>query len=101
MDAAIVAGSARYFPEQLRDGLRPHRVEEIYLFGTDNPDAWVDISNAFPRKMQAISQHTSQVTSINEIEKEIGNWNRHLGENRGFTYAEAFKVLRPHCEICR
>ncbi len=100
-DAAIVAGSDRYFPEQINDGLRPHRVEEIYLFGTDNPDTWMDISSAFPRKMQAISQHTSQVTSINEIEKEIGNWNRHLGENRGFTYAEAFKVLRPHCEICR
>lgn len=38
LDAAIVAGSTRYFPEQLRDGLHPHRVGEIYLFGTDSPD---------------------------------------------------------------
>jgi len=102
LDAAIVAGSARYFPEQLRDGIRPHRIEEIYFFGTDSPDVWVDISDTFPRKIQAISQHLSQVgNTIAEIEKEVGDWNRHLGEGRGFTHAEAFKVLRPHCEICR
>lgn len=102
LDAAIGAGSARYFPEQLGDRLRPHRVEEIYLFGTDSPDVWVDITGTFPRKMKAISHHASQVTgTIADIEKEVGDWNRHLGESKGYTYAEAFKVLRPHCEICR
>lgn len=71
LDAAIVAGSARYFPEQLRDGLQPHRIEEIYFFGTDSPDVWVDISDIFLRKIQAISQHLSQVgNTITEIEKK-------------------------------
>ncbi|OGO20489.1 MAG: hypothetical protein A2144_03105 [Chloroflexi bacterium RBG_16_50_9] len=102
LDAVMAAENPRHFPEQLGEGLEPHRVEEVYLFGTDAPDIWIDITETFQRKMQAISQHTSQVTNtIAEIEKEVGDWNRHLGENRGFTYAEAFKVLRPHCEICR
>lgn len=34
-------------------------------------------------------------------EEQIGAWNRTLGESKGFTFAEAFKILRPHCEICR
>lgn len=101
LDAAMAATNARYFPEQLRDGLEPHRIEAIYLFGTDCPDLWVDISATFRRKIEAIAKHVSQVANIVHIEKEIGDWNRSLGKSKGCTYAEAFKVLRPHCEICR
>lgn len=61
----------------------------------------MDISDTFDRKVEAIARHVSQVSDISEIEKEIGDWNRFLGERQGFSYAKAFKVLRPHCEICR
>jgi len=101
LDAVMAAGNTRYFPEQLRDGQVPHQVEEIYLFGTDNPDHWVDISDTFSRKIEAISRHASQVADIAKIEKEIGSWNRSLGKRKGFAYAEAFKVINPVCEICR
>lgn len=101
LDAVMAATNPRYFPEQLRGALKPHQVEEVYLFGTDNPDCWVDITETFPTKIKAIAQHTSQMTSIDDLEEQIGAWNRTLGEPEGFTFAEAFKVLRPHCEICR
>lgn len=101
LDAVMAAGNPRYFPEQIGDGLRPHRVEEVYLFGTDSPDLWVDITPTFSRKMEAIARHASQIANIAEVATEVSSWNRYLGEGRGFAYAEAFKVLRPHCEICR
>ena len=102
LDAVMEAENARYFPEQLVEGLQTHRVEEVYLFGTDSPDVWVDITETFHRKMQAISQHSSQVADIAaEVEKEVSDRNRLLGESKGYTYAEAFKMLLPHCEICR
>jgi LmbE family N-acetylglucosaminyl deacetylase len=101
LDAVMAAASPRYFPEQLGDGLQPHRADEVYLFGTDSPDIWVDIGETFTQKIEAIAQHVSQIKDIADIEREIGDWNRSLGESKGFTYAEAFKVLRPHCEICR
>ncbi len=101
LDAVMAAANARYFPEQLREGLHPHRVQEVYMFGTDSPDLWVDISPTFGRKMEAIACHASQVTNLAEIEREVESWNRQLGEGQGSAYAEAFKVLRPHCEICR
>lgn len=97
----MAAASPRYFPEQLRDGLQSHRVDEIYLFGTDSPDFWVDITETFARKIEAIARHVSQINDLAAIAKEVGDWNRFLGEGKGFTYAEAFKVLRPHREICR
>lgn len=101
LDAIMAAENSRYFPEQLEEGLGRHRVEKVYLFGTDYPDVWVDITETFQRKMQAISQHSSQVAGITaEVEKEVTDPNRHLSESKGYIYAEAFKVLRPHCEIC-
>ncbi len=72
-----------------------------YLFGTDSPDLWVDIGETFTQKIKAIAQHVSQINDIADIERETGDWNRSLGESKGFTYAETFKVFRPHCEICR
>ena len=101
LDAVMAAGNVRYFPEQLRNGQKTHQVEEIYLFGTDSPDRWVDISDTFTRKIEAISRHKSQVADITKIKKEIGSWNRSLGKRKGFAYAEAFKVIKPVCEICR
>jgi LmbE family N-acetylglucosaminyl deacetylase len=97
----MAAANPRYFPEQLQGGIKPHQIEEIYLFGTDNPDYWVDITETFSTKIKAIAQHTSQVASIKNVEEQVGAWNRTVGEPKGFTFAEAFKVLRPHCEICR
>ena len=76
-------------------------MEELYLFGTDSPDLWVNTGDYFERKIEAISRHAIQVTDADKIRRDIGNWNRQLGEEKGFTYAEAFKVLCPHCEICR
>lgn len=101
LDAVMAAANARYFPEQLKDELKPHWVEEVYLFGTDSPDLWVDISDTFAQKIEAIAQHVSQIADLDKTEKEIGGWNRSLGRSKGITYAEAFKVLRPHCQICR
>lgn len=101
VDAVMAAAMPAHFPEHLQEGLQAHRVDEVYLFGTDNPDLWVDTSDTFAQKIAAIARHASQVADIAKVKEEIGNWNRHLGESKGFTHAEAFKVLRPHCEICR
>jgi len=79
----------------------PHRVEELYLFGTDKPDTWVDITEFVEKKRKAIRCHESQVDRGDGVEEQLLSWNQTLGEQYGAPYAEVFKVLRPHCEICR
>lgn len=48
------------FPEQLADGLEPHKVREIYLWGANAPTFEVDISAVVETKLEALLAHESQ-----------------------------------------
>jgi len=98
VEAVLAAGNPRRFPELADQGLKAHRVEEIYLFGTDAPDTCVDISDTFERKLRAIACHRSQVGDARGVVVQMDACNRTLGEQDSATYAEGFKVLHPFCE---
>lgn len=98
MDAVLAAGNPHFFPGQLLEGFRDHRVEEIYFFGTDHPDEWVDITATFEQKMAAIECHSSQVIGLRDLALRMSHCNRNYGEGHGYTYAEAFKRLYPFCD---
>jgi len=98
LDAVLAAGNPHYFPMQRAEGLQAHRTEEVWLFGTDQPDEWVDITETFHRKMEAIRSHHSQVDQRWEVVEQMSRCNRDFGAACGCAYAEAFKVLRPFCE---
>lgn len=100
MDAILAAGNPHFYPDQLREtpGLQPHRVREVYLFGTDEPDEWVDITSTFERKMDSIECHRSQVASLRDLAIQMSHCNRDRGVDHGYAYAEAFKVLHPFCD---
>ena len=48
------------FPEQLEDGLAPHKVRELYLWGSNEPTFDVDISALIETKIEALLAHGSQ-----------------------------------------
>lgn len=98
---ALRQSEQRYFPEQLSSGLQPHQIDEVYLFGTDQPDVWIDISDTFDRKVEAIRQHSSQSTDFDHLIQHVAEWNGQVGRAKGYTYAEAFKLIQPQCAICR
>lgn len=98
LDAVLAAGNPHYFPFQLAEGLSPHQVPEVYLYGAAEPDTWVDITATFPRKMTAIEAHRSQVGHLRLLAEQMSHCNREYGKQGGVTYAEAFKVLHPFCD---
>ena len=98
IDAVLAAGNPHFYPGQLVSGLQPHRVEEVYLFGADQADQWVDITATFERKMAAIACHASQVAGLRDLALKMSYCNRGYGEGHGYIYAEAFKVLHPFCD---
>jgi LmbE family N-acetylglucosaminyl deacetylase len=99
LDAVVAAGNPRYFTDQPMQGAETHRVETVYLLATDNPDVFVNITATFQQKLAAITCHHSQLDKSPDSAAQIRDCNRDYGRRAGSTYAEAFKVLHPFCEI--
>jgi LmbE family N-acetylglucosaminyl deacetylase len=94
LDAIIAARDHLFFPEQLRDGIDISRVHDIYLFGSGEPDTWIDISDTIERKIYAIAAHVSQNRGSFEDRAERHRARaREIGQQHGHTCAEAFKFL--------
>lgn len=83
-----------YFPEHLEAGLEPHKVAELWLYGSESPDKFIDISGTIARKVHALKAHESQVGTAETLEERIRDRARELGREHGLEYAEAFKVIR-------
>jgi LmbE family N-acetylglucosaminyl deacetylase len=98
LDAVLAAGNPHYFPELLDETLHHHAVPEVYLFGAEQPDTWVDTTNTIEQKYNAIACHQSQMDHISTLMNDLRSCNADYGQQGGYTYAEAFKVLHPFCD---
>ena len=98
LDAVLAAGNPHFFPHNLAESLQPYRKEEAYLYGSDQPDQVVDITDTFERKMTAIECHLSQVENLRDLALQMSHRNQDYGQQYDYTYAEVFKVLRPFCD---
>lgn len=98
LDAVLAAGNPHFFPEQLTKGISPFQVQDVYLYGSDQPDNWIDITNTFEIKMKAIENHQSQVHYLPDLALKMSHCNKDYGGKKGYPYAEAFKLLHPFCD---
>jgi LmbE family N-acetylglucosaminyl deacetylase len=89
LDAIACARGRLYYPEQIRDGLTPHAVRQVYYFATDRPNHWVDISEVVDLKAAALRCHVSQ-TSRKDVLQWIHEKGLIAGAEHKFAVAEAF-----------
>lgn len=82
------------FPHLARAGLAPHRVETLYLFGTDRPDTWVDVSATLERKVEALRRHRSQFADPDDLVRRVREWAAEDGAAIAVAAAEAFRLVR-------
>ena len=82
------------YPEHLREGLEPHKVRHVYLWGSDEPDTFMDITDTFDTKREALHRHVSQVGERSE-EGDARSRERYaaVGKRAGVPLAEAFKLV--------
>jgi LmbE family N-acetylglucosaminyl deacetylase len=83
-----------YYPEQIEQGLNWHRVSELLLGGSDHPDYFVDISDHFDTKIEALLAHTSQVARDQPRDEWVAAFRKRVNEGAetsGIAYAEAFR----------
>ncbi len=81
------------FPWLARDGLASHRVRRLYLFWTNKPTAYVDISSTVGRKLDALRAHASQLKDFDRVEKWIREWSAEVGKDIGVAAGEGFHLV--------
>src|SRR5438445_4415437 len=93
LDGVIAARDHLFFPEQLRDGLKKHRVSRVLLFGTRDPNIWFDISSSIDRKIEALRAHASQVGGRRGFAERMRGWAKSTGAAWRIPAAEAFHYV--------
>jgi LmbE family N-acetylglucosaminyl deacetylase len=95
LDAVYPAArNAMAFPHLvINEGLEPHSVGTLYLFFSERPNAWVDVSATLDTKLAALREHASQLRKPEETEGWIRGWASEDGAKIGVVAAESFRVV--------
>lgn len=95
LDAAYpYARDPLHFAEQhTEDGLMPHVVAEAWLFSSETPDHYVDISATLDVKIAARLAHISQTSDPASLAESWRRRAQETGQATRLSYAEAFKRL--------
>ncbi len=88
------ARNAMAFPNLMIDeGLEPHSVKRLYLFFTDQANAWVDVSDTLEVKLAALREHASQIREPEGLEERIRTWATEDAGRFGVDAVESFRVV--------
>jgi len=75
------------YPDMLKEGLEPHKVQEVLLWGAEEPNYFSDITDTYDIKIAALRCHHSQVGHFSK------EWNDFLRQRyEGFAKGKDFKL---------
>ena len=96
LDAVFTyAWSYLHFPDQIsEEGLLPHRVKEVYLWGSESPDTYVDISESVDAKALSLSRHVSQMREPEKLRERTRSRAKNVGQRAGLPFAEGFRRIQ-------
>jgi LmbE family N-acetylglucosaminyl deacetylase len=81
------------FPELLAEGLPAHKVKQVFLSGSLDPDVFVDIARTLAVKCRALKAHRSQVGKGEWVDQLLQAWAIRDGKRGGLRHAEAFRRM--------
>lgn len=80
------------YPELLEEGLEPHSVKEVLLWGAEEPNYRTDITATFDAKIAALRCHKSQISDnvFTGLEERLRERHKKLAEGEDYELAEVF-----------
>jgi LmbE family N-acetylglucosaminyl deacetylase len=81
------------FPWLVREGLAPHRVRRLYLFWTEQPNTWVDVTTTIERKIEALRAHPSQIHEPDSLDERVRRNAAEDGLRIGAAAADEFRLV--------
>ncbi|MFH1383274.1 MAG: PIG-L deacetylase family protein [Chloroflexota bacterium] len=82
------------YPDLTEQGLLPHKVKEVLLWGSDEPNYRSDITKTFDLKIAALHCHRSQVgDNLDGLRERMRQRARMMAEGEKFELAEVFHCI--------
>jgi len=80
------------YPDLLEEGLQPHKVKEVLLWGAPEPNYRTDITDTFDTKIAALRCHKSQISynPSTGLEERLRERHKMLAQGEDYELAEAF-----------
>lgn len=79
------------YPDLFAEGLKPHKVKEVWCWGTEDPNHWSDITDTFDIKLAALRCHKSQLgRKFSDVETWVRQMSTENAKGKDFKLAEAF-----------
>jgi len=80
------------YPDLAKEGLEPHKVKEVLLWGSEDVNYRSDITETFDVKLSALRCHKSQVGHIplQELDERLRERHRSLAQGEAYELAEGF-----------
>lgn len=80
------------YPDLLKEGLPPHKVKEVLLWGAQEPNYRTDITTTFATKVAALRCHKSQISDnpSDGLEERLRERHKALAHGEDYELAEAF-----------
>lgn len=84
-DACFAAKNKHMYPG------RPHQVEKIYFYGSNDPNYYEDITKSIDFKLELLACHQSQFPDFKKVADFVKN--KISKGTKKYKYSEAFRVL--------
>jgi LmbE family N-acetylglucosaminyl deacetylase len=83
------------YPDLIQEGLQPHKVREVLLWGTEEPNYRSNITDTFDTKLAALGCHKSQVgdNPAHGLAERLRERARMMAQGENYDLAEAFHRL--------
>jgi LmbE family N-acetylglucosaminyl deacetylase len=79
------------YPDLLDEGLEPHKVKEMWFWGSEEPNLRIDITGTFDIKIKALECHKSQVGDVpQDMRERLRHFAKVNATGEIFELAEAF-----------
>lgn len=84
------------YPDLLEKGFEPHKVRELYFFGTEDINHYSDITETFDTKLAALKCHASQMRELktDDLDSLMRKRYHNLAKGSGYELAEAFHHVK-------
>lgn len=84
------------FPQHEKEGLKPHKVTELWFTAFDQKEFVVDVTETIEQKIKALACHESQFNDFPGVKKRITKRAIEFAKDEEFEFAENFiRLIMP------